>query len=107
MTNREKITELENQEGAELAPILKKYKDKIRPLYQDIYLEDLEKDGWTKGEFYGAGDQYLFTKHGVDIRVYPKDLKGKLSLMRYSYETHIHGSFCDMTELNSYVDRFK
>lgn len=101
-SNKEKVDELERLKEEEIAPIEKKWNEQINALYQKFTVEDLEKLGWVKGDFYAAGDQYLFKKGNVEVRVYPKDLTGFLTVMPY-WESW-HGSFVDLAHLEEYYN---
>jgi hypothetical protein len=104
MKNYEKINQINSKMELEIKEfsdkIKEKYKHELSKLETPFTLKDLNDAGWIKGSFYGAGDQYLFKKCDVEIRVYPKDLVGPLWAMPY-HETFA-GQFVDLEHIEDY-----
>lgn len=101
-SNKEEVERLKGLRDAEVKLIEDKWNLLIEPLYEKFTVEDLNNLGWMKGDFYGAGDQYLFKKGKVEIRVYPKDLKGDLWCMTYWESPGFQ--FVDLAHIEDYYN---
>lgn len=102
MSNREKITELQNNRQIEIKAIWEKYSILISPLYHTFTIKELNQHGWKKkGRYYPGGNkEYIYVKNGKQLRV---NINPPY-VMRHSgdYQHGDRSEVCDFDDLKEY-----